>query len=212
MSKSTGTPKSIATWLRNLRVDSECTFELAARSMEGFQAVASWTGAEVAAEPEQWAERVDGLTTADAAGRGLTTAYELRQIRGERVQHTTHLRRVIALEKDPAGDGFDGSSQAVIRQMAQSMERAHSQVIEAARAAIEAQRASMVLLGQAYQLIGGLQATNVELHAQQLEATPAHSRKDDTTKALIETFGPIVMQKLLTELNNNGGGPTGPAS
>jgi predicted kinase len=203
MARSSGTPITLGAWIRNSKVVEASTFELSSVSMEGPQIVATWTGAEVLADHEAWCAAVDALATQDAQGRGQTTRYELRHVRDDRVVGTTHLRRVLAADKEDASS-FDGSSQAVIRQLAQSMERAHSQVIEAARAAIEAQRASMVLLGQAYTLIGGLQASNVELHAEKLENSPAQSKQNEAFSEMLKLVGPVLMKKLM---EGEGGAP-----
>lgn len=210
---NTGTAKGVLVWYRQQRWTDASTIELFAVPLEGQQLVASWTLADVRADLERWSTDVDELATSDAAGRDTTTRYELRHSdEAGKVRGTSHLRRVVAVEQDETGEPKPtGDLLSINVQLQKSLERANAQVIESSRiatqtaaAAIEAQKASLVMLSQAYTLIGGLQATNVELHADKLDAQPSKqaSAGDEAFRELVKLIGPKVAMKLLEKMED----------
>lgn len=211
---NTGTAKGVAVWYRQQRWTDTSAVELFAMPLEGQQLVASWTIGDVRADVERWTTDVDELATSDATGRDTTTRYELRHVdEAGKVRGTSHLRRVVAEEVDEAGEVKPtGDLLSINVQLQKSLERANAQVIESSRvatqtaaAAIEAQKASLVMLSQAYTLIGGLQASNVELHADKLDAKPAPAQPsagDEAFRELIKIIGPKVAMKLLENMED----------
>jgi len=203
MSKSTGTPKGIETWLRSQRLEPGSIFSLAVQSLEGSEIVGSWEASLVAAGVEAWTCEVCELATHDAEGRGQTTRYALRHDRDDKNRGMTSLRRVVVDDDDRDRLSFDGTNAGLVSKLLASLERAQSQVIEASKGAVEAQRASMALLTASYGMLGQLQIQNAGLHAQTIdlratvaEATPAPVAPD-MMHTMIETMGPHVAARLV---------------
>ena len=193
MSKDTGTPISIARWFRTIRAVEGSALELHALDVSGSQLVTGWSVEEAQAEPDRWGVSVAELASDDATARGQSTRYELRHRTPEGVRGVTHLRRVLALADDPSA--LDGSQLGLVAQLQRALHQSHSQLLDASRAAIQAQQASMVLLGQAYGHIASLQSQSVEQHARAVEATAVEQRPD-MVRQMIETVAPHVGQQL----------------
>lgn len=209
--RDTGTPVSVGRWARTLAIAESSSLELHAMDATGVQMVTAWTGTEVSADVERWAATVAELATEDAQARGVTTRYELRHRRDERTHGVTHLRRVISLPEDK-GEA-DGSTIGLVAQLQRALHQSHQQLLEASRAAVQAQQASMVLLGQAYQHIGTLQTRTIEQHEAIVSATPA-PEKPDMVRSMLEVVGPHIAQEVAVRLLSgaSGGGSTPPTN
>lgn len=208
--RDTGTPVSVARWARTLAVHEASALELHAMDATGAQLVTSWTGTEVLADVERWSAVVSELATEDAQARGVTTRYELRHRRDERTLGVTHLRRVIAQVDDERG--ADGSTLGLVAQLQRALHQSHQQLLEASRAAVQAQQASMVLLGQAYQHIGTLQTRTIEQHEAIVSAAPA-PEKPDMVRSMLEVVGPHIAQEVAVRLlSGASGGGTPPST
>jgi len=202
MARSTGTPKGIETWLRSQRIEPGSIFTLVVQSLEGSETVGSWEASIVAAGVEAWTCEVCELASEDAEGRGQTTRYALRHERDEKIRGMTALRRIVVDDDDRDRLSFDGTNAGLVSKLLASLERAQSQVIEASKGAVEAQRASMALLTASYGMLGQLQIQNAGLHAQTIdlrasvaEAQPAPAQPD-LIRTMVETMGPHVAAKL----------------
>jgi len=193
MSKDTGTAVSVARWFRTIRPGEGSSVELHALDATGTQLVTGWSITEAAAELDRWSVLVCELTTDDAAARGQSTRYELRHKTPEGIRGVTHLRRVVAVQDDP--NALDGSQLGLVAQLQRALHQSHSQLLEASRAAIQAQQASMVLLGQAYGHIAALQSQSVEAHARAVEVKE-HETRPDMVRTMLETVAPHVGQQL----------------
>lgn len=162
MAADAGTATSIKRWLASLTCGAESRFELRAFASDGEDVVLDWTAAEVDSDVEGWAERVSELADVDAAGRGITTRYELRHYRGDAVRGVHRMRRVVG----PQGADYDGSTSSVIQLLLRANERANAQVIEAGKAAITAQSQALKLLGESYAASAALASQLRELQAE----------------------------------------------
>ena len=213
MASHTGTAKGFEVWYRQQRWGDGATVELHALAMEGPQCVATWSVEDMRAQGiGEWAQSVDDLASSDASARDVTTRYELRHVGGDgRTRGTSNLRRVVVRDEDATGKPT-GDLMSINVQLQKSLERANGQVIEAARvatqvaqASADAQRQSMVLLGQAYALIGALQTTNVEMHADRIESQPPTKRTagDEAFAALVQHVAPIAVATFMESMDDS---------
>lgn len=197
MSKDTGTPVSVARWARTIGLGEGSTFELHALDATGSQLVTTWSASEAMTDLERWSNVVSELVSEDAQGRGQSTRYELRHRKDDRTQGVTHLRRIIVVGED--GSTLDGSQLGLVAQLQRALHQSHAQLLDASRAAIQAQQASMVLLGQAYNHIATLQAAGVEQHQRALEQR-VEEAKPDMVKSMLEVVGPHIATELAQRL------------
>ena len=210
---NTGTIKGIAVWYRQQRWSDGARVELHAVPMEGAQLVSSWSVPEIRQGVDLWTEEVDAVASTDATGRETSTKYELRNIDDEgRVRGIMHLRRVVAPRDGDDDTKPTGTAESIIQQLQRSLERANAQVIESARvavqvaqSAVDSQRASMALLGQAYQTIGALQQSNVLMHADQIEKPKPREKSvgDVAFEEVVKLAVPVLARKVISEMTGD---------
>lgn len=210
---NTGTIKGIAVWYRQQRWSDGARVELHAVPMEGAQLVSSWSVPEIRQGVDLWTEEVDAVASTDATGRETSTKYELRNIDDEgRVRGIMHLRRVVAPRDGDDDTKPTGTAESIIQQLQRSLERANAQVIESARvavqvaqSAVDSQRASMALLGQAYQTIGALQQSNVLMHADQIEKPKPREKSvgDVAFEEVVKLAVPVLARKVMSEMTGD---------
>jgi len=210
---NTGTIKGIAVWYRQQRWSDGARVELHAVPMEGAQLVSSWSVPEIRQGVDMWTEEVDAVASTDATGRETSTKYELRNIDDEgRVRGIMHLRRVVAPRDGDDDTKPTGTAESIIQQLQRSLERANAQVIESARvavqvaqSAVDSQRASMALLGQAYQTIGALQQSNVLMHADQIEKPKPREKSvgDVAFEEVVKLAVPVLARKVMSEMTGD---------
>lgn len=206
--RSHGSPQEVKAWLRQTRPSESSTFELQLEDMAAGQTIGTWSTIEL--EPvEQWADDLCELMRSDADARGTGQyRYTLRHVVGERVKSVKSFRMVVRRESDEdAETQLDGSMLSVFQQLQRSSDAKDKQLIEMVRASVEAQKASMALLGQAYGHIQNLQRSNAELalaltesETEQASASTKRSAEDDPFRAMLETVGPHVANRVLEKL------------
>jgi len=206
--RDTGTATSIARWFNTIRAVDGSSIELHAIDVSGSQLVTGWAIEEASAESAKWGSLVSDLATDDATSRGQTTRYELRHKTPEGIRGVTHLRRIIKTTDDPTD--IDGSQLGLVAQLQRALHQSHAQLLDASRAAIQAQQASMVLLGQAYGHIATLQQTSSDMHRKTIEDAPSNM-KPDMVRTMLETVGPHVAMEVVNRMLAPGSVPKVPS-
>jgi hypothetical protein len=203
MARSTGTPNGIATWFRGIgaKSEKESTFELWAANLgEPAQQVACWTLAEAVADHAAWCETVVTLADSDMEGRGQSTRYELRHMRGDTLRQVTHLRRVLSSESVEA-PALDGSTSSVLMQLQRQNERLVNAIVDREKSSASTIASMQLALRQATEIIDNQQKVMVAMAAERVEgAMPGQaSGKPDFAKEMLETIAPHVAKSVIDQ-------------